>query len=214
VERSLPTEIARRPVGAIGNVRQGKCLEVQALFTPLLTARLRLRPPQASDANDIFTRYASDATVTRFVGWPRHRTLADTEAFLAFSAQQWSQWPVGPLLIEEQATGRLLGSSGLAFESHTIASTGYVLAQDCWGQGFASEALSAMITVAQTHRVGRLYALCHANHDASRRVLERCAFALESIRRKHSVFPNLGIEQPQDVCCYGKTLGPSERSGS
>jgi ribosomal-protein-alanine N-acetyltransferase len=179
----------------------------QALFTPVLTARLRLRPPQASDASDIFTRYASDVGVTRFVGWPRHRTMADTEAFLEFSAQQWSQWPVGPLLIEEQATGRLLGSSGLAFESPAIASTGYVLARDCWRQGYASEALTAMVTLAQAYQVGRLYALCHASHAPSRRVLERCDFFLESTGRHYMVFPNLDLEGPQDVCCYVKDAG-------
>jgi RimJ/RimL family protein N-acetyltransferase len=177
----------------------------QVRFAPALTNRLRLRVPQASDAYAIFERYASHPTVTQYVGWPRHKTIQDTLGFLDFSNQQWSQWPIGPLLIEDIGNGRLLGSTGLAYDSSMVASTGYVLAQDSWGQGYASEALAAMVMLAKSHRVERLYALCHAEHEPSRRVLERNHFDLESILSKHVVFPNLGIEQPQDVCCYSRS---------
>ena len=46
------------------------------------TPRLRLRPPQPADAQAIFERYASDPRVTRYLGWPTHRTVGDTEDFL------------------------------------------------------------------------------------------------------------------------------------
>jgi ribosomal-protein-alanine N-acetyltransferase len=45
------------------------------------TSRLVLRRPLLRDASVIFERYASDAEVTRFVGWPRHRAVGDTLAF-------------------------------------------------------------------------------------------------------------------------------------
>jgi RimJ/RimL family protein N-acetyltransferase len=68
--------------------------------------------------------------------------------------------------------------------------------------GYASEALGAVVQFARQLRVARLYALCHATHGPSRRVLERNLFALEGILRKYVVFPNLGAAEPQDVCCY------------
>ena len=46
-----------------------------------------------SDAVEILERYASDAEVTKFLGWPRPRSVQDTEAFLRFSAQEWDRWP-------------------------------------------------------------------------------------------------------------------------
>lgn len=49
------------------------------------TARLTLARPTPADAAYIFERYAGDAEVTRFLGWPRHQSLADTRAFLGFS---------------------------------------------------------------------------------------------------------------------------------
>ena len=108
------------------------------------TPRLRLRPPHAGDAQAIFDRYACDPRVTRYLGWPTHRTVADTEGFLAFCAAEWARWPAGPFLIESRADGALLGSTGLGFETPQQAATGYVLAHDAWGFGYATEALTAM----------------------------------------------------------------------
>ena len=174
-------------------------------FTPLVTARLRLRPPRNDDAPAIFRRYASVAEVVRYVGWPRHTSLDDTRQFLQFSVAEWQRWPVGPLLIEDREAGELIGSTGLSFETSYRASTGYVLALDKWGMGYASEALGAVIELARRYRVVRLYALCHAEHGPSRRVLEHCSFALEAVMRRYLVFPNLGTAEPQDVCCYSLT---------
>lgn len=174
-------------------------------FSPVVTSRLLLRAPRDSDAEVIFRRYASDPEVLRYVSWPRHTVVEHTRQFLQFSHAQWQRWPVGPLLIEDRLSGELIGSTGLSFETPYRAATGYVLARDKWRMGFASEALTAVVELARQHRVVRLYALCHAEHDLSRRVLDRNGFTLEGILRKHSVFPNLATAEPQDVCCYSTT---------
>ena len=108
----------------------------------------------------------------------------------------------GPLLVEDRTSGELVGSTGLHFETPQRASTGYVLARDKWGLGYASEALGAVVHLARQLPLVRLYALCHASHAPSRRVLERNSFIREETLKKHSVFPNLGTAEPQDVCCY------------
>jgi ribosomal-protein-alanine N-acetyltransferase len=172
------------------------------------TARLLLRRPVAGDAAAMFERYAGDADVTRFVGWPRHRTVADTLAFLDFSDAEWNRWPGGPYLIVSRADGRLLGSTGLGFEAPDRAVTGYVLAKDSWGQGYATEALHAMVDRARRLGVVRLYALCHPQHRASRRVLEKCAFACEGTWPDHAEFPNLAPGARSDVLCYALILVP------
>src|SRR5215472_14306505 len=107
------------------------------------TPRLTLRRPLRSDAAQIFHRVASDLEVTRFVGWPRHLRVEDTEAFSAFSEGEWAKWPIGPLLIVSKTDGAVLGLTGLAFETPYRASTGFVLARSAWSQGFASDALNA-----------------------------------------------------------------------
>ena len=92
------------------------------------TARLILAAPVAEDADAIFDRYASDPEVTRYWGWPRHRGLVDTHAFLAFGAAQWEETGAGPYLIRLRGDDRVLGSSGLGLVDAGGAMTGYVLA--------------------------------------------------------------------------------------
>jgi RimJ/RimL family protein N-acetyltransferase len=170
------------------------------------TPRLVLRKPVPADAAQVFSRYASDPEVTRYLGWPRHESLADTTAFLAFSDAEWRKWPAGPYLIEARETGQLLGGTGLAFESPEVAGTGYVLARDAWGKGYATEALSAMVDLAEPLGVKRLYALCHPEHRASARVLEKCGFASEGLLKRHTRFPNLHGGEMRDCLCYARTL--------
>lgn len=168
----------------------------------VITPRLSLRPPRDADAKSIFDSYASDPEVTRFLHWPTHLSVDDTRAFLAFSVAEWAKWPTGPFLIEAREDGRLLGSTGLQFERSDVASTGYVLAKRDWGFGFASEALRAMIDLARSLAVCRLYAHCHVRHAASIRVLERCGFEFDACFQKQAVFPNLEDATPQNVHRY------------
>jgi ribosomal-protein-alanine N-acetyltransferase len=171
------------------------------------TERLVLRRPLASDADAVFARYASDPEVVRYVGFPAHRSLDDTRAFIVASDNQWDAWPCGPYLIESRADGRLLGGTGLAFETSRRAMTGYVLAKDSWGRGYATEALRAMVALADHLRVTRVYALCHTAHAPSGHVLEKCGFALEGVLRAFAEFPNLRPGEPLDVSCYSRILG-------
>lgn len=171
--------------------------------SPLIeTPRLRLRKPVAADAAAIFQRYSSDPEVTRYLGWPRHQSIAQTHTFLAWSAVEWNRWPAGPYLVDSRADGSLLGGTGLAFETPAVASTGYVLAREAWGHGYATEILTAMMALARELQLHRLYALCHADHRASARVLEKCGFILEQRMAASQEFPNLGTGRREDCLRY------------
>ncbi|MEO5823368.1 MAG: GNAT family protein [Vicinamibacteraceae bacterium] len=169
------------------------------------TSRLILRRPRTADARAIFERYASDPEVTRWLGWPRHTTITDSEGFVAFSEAEWERWPGGPYLIERRADGVLVGSTGFGFEAPQRAMTGYVLARDAWGQGLATEALRAIVEMTPSLGLVRLHAFCHADHLASAHVLDKCGFAREGVLRSHLVFPNSGLDAPLDVLSYART---------
>lgn len=170
------------------------------------TERLVLRRPRLDDAEAIFARYASDPEVTRYLAWPRHETVEATRAFLEFSEAEWERWPAGPYLIESRDHGSLLGSTGLAFEEPDSASTGYVLARDAWGRGYATEALRAIIGIARGVGVRRLYAVCHVDHEPSRRVLEKGGLRREALVPKAVEFPNLESGRRCDVFRYAIDL--------
>lgn len=169
------------------------------------TARLRLAPPAAVDADGIFA-YASDPDVTRYMGWPRHGVMADTDAFLAFAGAQWKKNGVGPYVIRARDDGRLLGCAGIDPEPVSRASVGYVLAKDAWGYGFAAEALDAMVEVARLLGVADLDALCHPDHRRSQRVLEKCGFERDYGTITQLVFPNIDPDRAHEVARYVRAV--------
>ncbi|MGB8698742.1 MAG: GNAT family N-acetyltransferase, partial [Thermosynechococcaceae cyanobacterium] len=176
------------------------------------TPRLLLRRPTKADTEAIFGTYASDPEATRFLCWSRHRSLEDTRRFLDFSDSEWHRWPVGPYLIELRETKKLMGSTGLSFETPACASTGYVLAKAAWGKGYATETLRAIVEIAQQVEITRLYALCHTEHSTSRHVLEKCGFVCEETLPGHTEFPNLGVVGPCDVVRYARAI--ADRTGA
>jgi RimJ/RimL family protein N-acetyltransferase len=94
--------------------------------------------------------------------------------------------------------------------------TGYVLARDAWGQGYATEALRAVLNIARGVGIIRLYALCHPEHRASWRVLEKCGFTRDTDWSQQAEFPNLAAGLLQDVVRYALVLDRSathERTG-
>ncbi|HXE81389.1 MAG TPA: GNAT family N-acetyltransferase [Vicinamibacterales bacterium] len=167
----------------------------------VLTPRLQLVRPTPADAEPIFSLYASDPEVTRFLSWPRHQSIDDTHRFLAFSEDEWSRWPAGPYLIRSRDDGRLMGGTGFSFESAETASTGYVLARSEWGRGYATEALRAIVDLAPGLGVVRLYAFCHHAHHASAHVLEKCGFVRQDSTRRME-FPNHTPGTLQPALCF------------
>lgn len=172
----------------------------------LETKRLTLRKPVSTDAAPIFQRFSSDPEVTRYMSWPCHQSIDDTLAFLAWSDAEWNQWPAGSYLVFSRESGQLLGSTGLSFQSSHRAITGYVLARDAWGKGYATESLEAMVALARSLGVRSLEASCHADHRPSAHVLEKCGFIREALLPAYSIFPNLSREVPQDTLHFVRTF--------
>lgn len=167
----------------------------------IVTERLAMRRPVPEDAEAIYTRYASDPAVCRYLAWPMHRSVQDSVDFIAFSDAEWRRGPVGPLLVFRRDTGSLIGGTGLAFDDG-CASTGYVFARDAWGRGYATETLLRMCELAGEHGVSRLYSLVHPEHVASRRVLEKAGFEREALLSRHFEFPNLAPGRRLDALRY------------
>lgn len=169
------------------------------------TARLVLTRPTAGDAQAIFERYAGDPDVTRYLAWPTHRSVDDTRLFIDFSDAEWNRAPAGPFLIRSKDDGRLLGATGLSFDASGAATTGYLLATDARGRGYATEALQAMVDLARSLGLSTLGAFCHPDHAPSIRVLEKGGF-----RREHSAvihrFPNLTPVVTIEVARYVRDL--------
>jgi ribosomal-protein-alanine N-acetyltransferase len=169
------------------------------------TARLVLRRPALDDVDEVYA-YASNAELAKYMAWARHVEPEETAEFLARAQQEWDGNGVGVYLITDPASGHVMGSTGLHLATPYRGVTGYILEKRAWGQGYATEACTAMVELARQLGLSRIDADCHVDHVASARVLEKSGLRFEGIARAYLVFPNLDAGRAHDVRVYGLAL--------
>src|SRR5437660_7208858 len=168
------------------------------------TERLILRPIEAADAGAIFSGYAQDAEVVRFLTFPPHRNLGDTESYIARCLATPASHARTYVLIG-RVDRRLLGAFELRRPEPHRLDCGYVLARPWWGRGLMSEALTAVAEWAMAQpEIWRLGAVCDIENLASARVMEKAGLQREGILRRWILHPNIGTE-PRDCCSYAIT---------
>lgn len=168
------------------------------------TKRLHLRRPRFDDAAQIFKAYASDRVAARFTSWRAHETEDETRTYLQRCLDEWSDGTGYPYAIElaAEALGPV-GNIHLHKRSQRME-FGYVLARPYWGQGYMTEALSALVDWSlEQPGIWRASAFCDIDNHASARVMENAGMTFEGILRRFFVHPNISPE-PRDCRIYAK----------
>lgn len=160
------------------------------LPTPTLsTARLRLRPFDDGDADAIYA-LQSDAHVLRYWDSPPWTERAQAERFLEICRLMTEEGSGARLAIERAEQPGLIGWCTLTRwdPTHRSASLGYVLAEDAWGKGFATEACRALLGWGyDTLDLNRVQAEVDTRNPPSARVLEKLGFTREGTLREDCV---------------------------
>ena len=125
-------------------------------MVPVLeTERLRLRGHALGDFEALAEMWADPIVVRHISGKPS--TREESWARLLRYPGMWALLGYGFWLIEEKESGRFVGEGGFADFKRAIEPVfdapeqGWALAPWAHGQGFASEALSAMLTWGEAH---------------------------------------------------------------
>lgn len=160
------------------------------LPTPTLrTARLRLRPFTAADADALYGLH-SNARVLRYWDSPPWQDRARAQRFIEVCRQMEQEGTGARLAIERAAEGAFIGWCALMQwnAEHRSATMGYVLHDTAWGQGFATEAAGALLQWAfDTLDLNRVQAQTDTRNAASSRVLEKLGFAREGRLREDCI---------------------------
>ncbi|MFN8444038.1 MAG: GNAT family N-acetyltransferase [Caldilineaceae bacterium] len=167
------------------------------------TERLLLRPPQMQDAESIYTTYAQDPEVVRYLPWLPHTTIETTRNFVQWSMDAWSGEHRFPWVITLKAKEVVVGMVELRpHEFH--ASLGYVLARSYWNQGIMSEAVQPLVDWALAQPLlYRVWAICDKENIGSARVMEKVGMQREGLMRRGVIHPNVSLE-PRDCWLYAK----------
>jgi RimJ/RimL family protein N-acetyltransferase len=167
----------------------------------LETPRLRLRPPVLDDAAAIFTKYAHDREVTKYLMWRPHQNLEETKDFLRRCLAVWEHGPAFPWVITRKEDHQLLGMIEIRLEGFK-AEVGYVLAKPYWNQGYITEAVQAMVDWALKQKeIYRVAAFCDVENLASARVMEKVGMQKEGVLGRWVMHPNRS-NKPRDCYCY------------
>ena len=158
----------------------------------LTTERLTLRPMQQSDAAALFA-ILSDTEAMRFWQRPAITRLAVAQEMvreqIAAEAlcRYWTVWR------QDDA----IGSCDLSFIDRVEkrAETGFLFRRDQWGQGYAAEAMGAIVGHGfDGLSLQLLTASTHARNLRARRVLERLGFGLEGLVDGHQPVPGVVMD--------------------
>ena len=144
----------------------------------LKTDRLRLRPWQPTDLDDLYA-YASVDGVGQMAGWTPHKNIEESKRILdAFIA--------GKHVFALEYQGNVIGSLGIeeySEEHHPELANlrgreiGYVLSREYWGRGLMPEAVNAVIQyLFETVKLDFILVGHFEWNKQSARVIEKCGF--------------------------------------
>jgi ribosomal-protein-serine acetyltransferase len=163
--RDLPDEL----VGERVVVRQYRSGDGAALFEAVEESREHLQPWMPWEAN--------------------HKSVADSEAIVRRGAANWLSREDLMAGVWERATGRYLGGSGLHRMKWEVPSfeIGYWLRRSATGQGYMTEAVTLLTTMAfETLNANRVFIGCAVENERSAAIPRRLGFVLEATLRNHA----------------------------
>ena len=165
------------------------------------TERLLLRPFTMEDAPAMFTNWASDPEVTRYLTWPTHDNIDTTAMVLAdwiakYEQPGYYQWAIVPKDI-----GAPIGSISVVRLNERVgkAEIGYCIGSPWWHRSITSEALGCVIRFLMD-KVGaeRIEACFDLRNPYSGAVMRKCGMQYEGTQRQAGI-NNSG---KCDLCWY------------
>ncbi|MCU0974907.1 MAG: GNAT family N-acetyltransferase [Steroidobacteraceae bacterium] len=174
-----------------------------ALDLPQATARLSLREFTLGDLPAL-AGWSADPRVTRHLLFgPRDAAAARRHLEEVLEAQSARVRRFWELAIERASDGVVIGACDLTLRSREELEVGYLLARPYWGEGYATEALRAVVSAAFSQLgVTRVVAATAVENARSARVLERAGLRWESLLRAHA--RGRGRVWDVNVYCVGR----------
>lgn len=169
--------------------------------------RLLLRPGWQEDAGELAARIADEGIVRNLsrVPWPYRQE--DAAEWLARPSS--NKWPALLVTLPNARGTPIVGACGI-HEDNGQTEIGYWIAREYWGQGFATEAARAVLSIARALGHRRVYS-CHAvDNPASGRVLRKVGFnPTGRVRTMYSRGRGVDVSAAEYAADLGAPVGDS-----
>lgn len=171
----------------------------------LETDRLILRKFKITDAPEVFYSWTSDGNVTKYLSWSPHKDIEETTNIIENWINRYDS-NIYNWVVELKNTHELIGNISAISVSrkHHNCEIGYCYGSKYWNQGYATEALKAVINYmlydCEMHIVEAKH---HSINPASGRVMEKAGMIKEAVlkeRRYHAI-----TNSYCDLICYSRS---------
>ena len=168
------------------------------------TERMILRATRADDAPETFLAVLESFNeLAPWMPWVHPEPkLAGSEAFNQEAQFKWVSREMLDFQWIDKTSGELIGKGGF----HTINweipkfEIGYWVRTSMGGRGYCTEAVNALVAFSKKQLGAKRLEICSdPRNEKSRRVAERCGFALEGILRRNMRDPYGGL---RDSCMF------------
>jgi RimJ/RimL family protein N-acetyltransferase len=172
-------------------------------FSRLETPRLHIRRFRPNDL-DAFQAYRSDPEVARYQSWDAPFPRDEVVAFLAEMERSHPDTPGAwfQFAVARRDDDRLIGDAALRVDDNEPdeAEIGYSLARDAMGQGYAGEAVAAVLDYALLSRSkSHVIAWADTRNTRSLALLERLGFVQQDHVSRESWFKGAWSEESKHV---------------
>ncbi|OFE11340.1 hypothetical protein PHACT_12325 [Pseudohongiella acticola] len=150
----------------------------------LATERLLLRPFQPTDAERVQLLAGNPNVARMTTNIPHPYTDGEAANWITAHTDDWQRGSAAIFAVCLRRDGELVGAVGLMNIHHHDAELGYWIGEPYWGQGFASEAVDAIIGFGITScELTRLHAHHLSRNPASGKVLTNAGLTRMEKRR-------------------------------
>lgn len=161
----------------------------------LETERLILRRFELGDANDMFSNWASDPEVTKYLAWPTHSSIEVSKFVIndwvsSYDKKEYYSWA-----IELKGERKVVGSiTAVKVNDLTNAiEIGYCIGRNYWGNGITAEAGKAVVKfLFEEVKANRVCAYHAPENPNSGKVMKKIGMTYEGTLRQSDIC-NQGI---------------------
>ena len=164
----------------------------------LKTANLTLRPWTEEDAECLY-HFAKNPNVGPIAGWPPHESIEDSRNIIKTVFSKRETYAIVRNDIPIGCAGLLFHPYANHFWGEEAAELGYWVAEEYWGNGYATEASERLIEHAfDDLKITEIYATYRIENNQSKRVLEKLGFRyfreMLNENYKHEIFTEIAMK--------------------
>lgn len=147
----------------------------------LETERLILRPFEITDDYDIYTMWASDDEVTKYLTWNTHKSIDDTRYILNIWLEQYQKKERINCAIVIKETNQLIGGIDVVGYLDGTPVIGYVISRKYWNNGYTTEACKCLLNYLFNQGYEKVRIDAVVENIASNRVIQKCGGKLINV---------------------------------